>query len=249
MAPPPDEFARPHLLRRRLFAASHRHRPQASGGRAVAYRALTVVTPAIGYGGRGPPAGSSARTHLAEEEAAGNRDRRQPPGGRPIAELAGGIGAPAVGPVLGGLAAGVEEALRTHAAEAESAGYSPRPKAEVKLPIANLPASAVAPAESPIAGGHAAAMVQARFHLPELMSASHPRGPHSKGNRRAVTDCAEGVAAPAIGPVVGGHATGMVGARAYLAEHECAHDRNRPGAAGIDHIGRGDRERGCGHGT
>ena len=77
-------------------------------------------------------------------------------------------------------------------------------------------------------------MVQARIHLPELASASHPRRLQSPDGRRAVTDLAEGVVAPAKGPVVGGHATGMVAASAYLAESERPHDRDRPGAAGIE---------------
>ena len=73
---PPDGFARRHLLRPRLLVARDRYRLQASRGRAIAELALTVVAPAVGYSGGGPPAGMGARTHLAEEETASDRDRR-----------------------------------------------------------------------------------------------------------------------------------------------------------------------------
>ncbi len=66
-----------HPLRPRLVAAGDRDRPQAIIGRAVAEPAAATCAPAIGYGGRGFPAGVQvARTHLAEEEAAADRDWR-----------------------------------------------------------------------------------------------------------------------------------------------------------------------------
>src|SRR5947208_745619 len=155
------------------------------------------------------------------------------PGRRAIAELAVVVAraGPAVGLFRRRFAAALH-AARRHPAEAEPAGNRPRPETQVRLAVAELAVSAVAPAVGSVVGGHGAGVPVAHIDLPEVVRTCYRHGPHPPNRFRAIPELPVLVPAPAVDPVGRGHGAGVLNARAQLPEGEPAADRHRRESVG-----------------
>src|SRR5262249_55091005 len=129
---------------------------------------------------------------------------------RAVAELARCIVAPAIGDAAGGVRAVVIAAFAA-ADEHEPACHRDRHRALLHRTVAELAGVVRAPAIGGAVGRACAGVITAGAHGREIAQATSDCNRHLSVGRRAVTELAGGVRAPAVASTGGGAAAGMIG--------------------------------------